>query len=74
MGYVLAFAPCVGCGQTFGFNPHRVPSLLHNGQREPVCRVCVARANPQRRANGLPEIIPAPDAYEPCDEYELPDD
>jgi len=70
-GYVFAFGPCLGCKQPFGFNPHRVPSIVVDGEREPICRECVARVNPQRRANGLPEIVPYPDAYEPLPEGEL---
>lgn len=71
-GYAIAFGPCVGCGLTFGFNPLRVPSLLWKGSREPVCAACVARVNPMRRANGVPPIVPLPDAYEPIAEEELP--
>jgi hypothetical protein len=72
MGYAYCYGPCVGCGRVFGFNPVRVPSCTVNGTREPVCRMCVARANPRRIANGLAPIVPLPDAYEPIDERELP--
>ena len=71
MGYALAMSPCIGCGQVFGYNPTRVPSITINGEREPICRFCVARVNPIRKANGLPPIVPLPDAYEPVDESEL---
>jgi hypothetical protein len=71
MGYAIAFSPCIGCRQPFGYNPLRVPSLPINGTREPICRACVARINPSRIANGLPPIVPLPDAYEPVDESEL---
>jgi hypothetical protein len=40
--------------------------------REPICRNCVERVNPQRIKNGLEPIVPLPDAYEPVDESELP--
>jgi hypothetical protein len=74
MGYAFCAGPCCGCGQPFVFNPRRVPSIRINGHRQPICRSCIARVNPMRRANGLEEIVPLPDAYEPCDERELPDD
>jgi len=71
MGYVTAMAPCIGCGALFSFNPVRVPSLFVNGQREPICRSCVDRVNPGRKANGLAPIVPHHDAYEACDESEI---
>lgn len=73
MGYVMAWAPCYGCGQVFGFNPLRVPSLTPPGgtTREPICEHCVERANRMRRVNGVPVIVPAPDAYAPVAEEEL---
>jgi len=70
--YALCYGPCFGCGRIFGFNPLRVPSILINGNREPICEACVNRANPRRLKNGLAPIDPAPDAYEACDEAELP--
>jgi len=60
-----------GCLRSFSFNLVRVPSVTINGQRESICRDCVIRANPMRRANGLPEILPLPDAYEACNKSEL---
>lgn len=70
-GYVFAMAPCVGCKQIFSFNPVRVPSLTWNGTRQPICRACVDRINPKRIANGVPPIVPLPDAYAECEEGEL---
>jgi hypothetical protein len=70
-GYVMAHGYCFGCGVLFSFNPVRVPSIGVHGVREPVCRACVERVNPQRIANGLEPIVPHPEAYEPCDEIEL---
>lgn len=67
MGYVMAMSACAGCKQPFSYNPHRVPSVRINGEREPICRSCVERANPQRIANGLDPIEVLPDAYEPLD-------
>jgi len=53
------------------FNPLRVPSILIEGEKEPVCRVCIEQANPERIKNGLPPIEIHPEAYEPCNENEL---
>ena len=73
MGYALCTSHCLGCHRLLSYNPMRVPSIRdpRTGSKEPVCADCVARVNPQRIANGLPPIVPAPDAYEPCDESEL---
>lgn len=71
MGVVQMFSACVNCGVAFFYNPNTVPSIRIKGFREPICRSCVERANPIRVANGLPPIVPAPDAYEACDESEL---
>jgi hypothetical protein len=49
MGYVFATSPCFGCGRVFSYNPMRVPSIRHNGDRKPVCIACVARVNPDRQ-------------------------
>jgi hypothetical protein len=65
MGYYFALGHCIACGQPFTFNPDRVPSLVVNGVREPVCKSCVDRVNPIRKAKGLPEIVPLPGAYAP---------
>ena len=72
MGFVVAFGICFGCKSNFSFNPMKVPSLTINGNREPFCRTCIERANPLRIKNGLAPIVPAPDAYAPCPEEELP--
>jgi hypothetical protein len=50
----------------------RVPSIDVSGSREPICRDCVERVNPMRKANGLEPIVPFDDAYEACDESEVP--
>jgi hypothetical protein len=72
MGCYLVLAPCVGCGNLFGFNPERVPSIRVDGVRQPVCRTCFDRRQAHRRANGLPEESLLPGAYEPAPE--LPED
>ncbi len=71
MAWVQCFGFCINCKRMFSFNPMRVPSIIHEGSREPVCEACVRAANPRRIANGLAPIVPLPDAYEPCDESEL---
>jgi hypothetical protein len=76
MGYCFCTSACYCCGRIFTYNPVRVPSvpahLTRTGTKEPVCRHCIEAANPKRIANGLEPIVPAPDAYEPVDESELP--
>lgn len=64
-GYMFAIGHCVRCDQRFTFNPDLVPSIRVNGEREPVCKNCIAWANTQRAANGLPLLEIMPGAYEP---------
>jgi hypothetical protein len=71
MGVVLAMGSCIGCKRMFSFNPIRVPSITIKGTRQPICAECVVRVNPMRAKNGLPLIVPSPDAYDACDENEL---
>lgn len=71
MGYAQAYGNCIGCKRLFAFNPVHVPSIRINGVLEPICLNCVNAANPKRKANGLPEIVPLPDAYDACEEGEL---
>jgi len=68
MGAYVLWATCYTCKGIFWCNPHRVPSININGEREPICRTCVERANPRRVANGLDPIQVLPGAYEPVDE------
>jgi len=76
VGVIHAFSACIGCGRQFFYNPIRVPSIVINGEREPICADCVARANPTRIANGLPPIVPMAGAYDAVEETEMiwPDD
>ena len=60
----FAMVTCIGCGRPFGCNPHLVPSITHLGERAAICQNCVNVANPQRKAKGLAEIMPAPGAYD----------
>ncbi len=68
MSFMLVMGHCYSCHQLMSFNPFKVPSLpaklTTTGTREPICRTCVERVNPQRVANGLPKIEIRPDAYE----------
>lgn len=64
-GYILAFGNCWACQNTFAFDPDRVPSIVVDGKREPLCRHCVKRANKIRKAAGAPLIVVLPDAYGP---------
>lgn len=69
MSYMQIIGHCFACGRVFVFNAEHVPSvpaeISGTGEREPICRDCVELANPKRVANGLPPIVPHPDAYEP---------
>lgn len=69
MGYMFCTAECVRCRALFTFNPLRVPSVVVNGTREPICKSCVEWANTERAKLGLPLFPVLPDAYEPveCD-------
>ena len=75
MGYMFVLGQCYGCGKTFTFNPHLVPSIPimpdgrvgAGGTREPICRDCVARANERRQASGLPLWHVSDEAYEPTE-------
>ncbi|TAL45546.1 MAG: hypothetical protein EPN91_01945 [Salinibacterium sp.] len=68
MGFMTCMGICYTCRVTFFFNPNTVPSLPANltttGEKEPVCRSCVERANPERIKNGLPPILIIDGAYE----------
>ena len=73
MGYAIVIGPCIGCGNTFGYSPSRVPSSSAvTGKAEPICRDCVDRINPLRIAHGLEPIKPLPGAYDPTEEGEIP--
>ena len=65
MGWMFVVGECYACKRLFTFNANHVPSIPIDGVREPICRDCVERANPERVKNGLEPIVPHPDAYEP---------
>lgn len=66
--YALMFALCCSCKMIIGFNPNKVPSLIVDGNREPLCKDCAELWNEMH-----PEIArPIQEgAYEPCDETEI---
>lgn len=77
MGYMIATSGCFCCKRLFAYNPDTVPSVRvnaqgqadPNGEREPICRACVEKANVIRKERGMQPINIRPDAYEPqqCD-------
>lgn len=72
MGVIFAMGPCYSCRRLISFNPYLVPSiprhLTSTGEKEPVCRECIERSNPERKKNGLPPIEILDGAYEPAEE------
>ena len=68
MGYAYMVGNCVACKRLIHFNPHRVPSLMINGYREPLCRTCAERWNEIHKGQER-EILSG--AYEPFPEEEL---
>ena len=65
MGYMLAMGFCYACKNLFSFNPDSVPSILIDGEREPLCMPCINKINARRAEKGHPPFIPLPDAYKP---------
>lgn len=57
--------PCWSCGRTFAFSAERVPSILIEGVRQPVCRACMELANAKRIEAGRDPHPILPGAYEP---------
>lgn len=73
MGYVMGVGKCFNCSGLMSFNPNLVPSIRDpkTGNREPVCKTCIERANPIREQNGLEPISIRQGAYEACNENEV---
>ncbi len=64
MGYMITTSNCVACNSLITFNPDHVPSLVVNGQREPLCRSCHGRWNEiHRTSKGLEPIPIHAEAY-----------
>lgn len=64
MPWMIVYGPCWSCHRMFTFSAERVPSLLVDGEREPLCRSCVERANVLRADKGLEPIVVLPGAYD----------
>jgi hypothetical protein len=65
MGYMFVLGSCYTCKQLFTFNASLVPSLKDQfGERQPICRTCMDRANAKRKEMGLEPHPIHPDAYE----------
>lgn len=72
MGYIYIIGPCVACGQIIHYNPHHVPSLRINRERQALCKNCHALWNQIHRTDkGLEPIPLHPLAYEPMPEEEF---
>lgn len=73
MGYALCVAQCYGCRGTFGFNPHKVPSVKDDqGIRQPICGDCVKVMQEKQRKMNVPVWPdPLPGAYEGLPEEDL---
>ncbi len=71
MGYAIVTGTCFGCQTFFGYNPHRVPSIRIDGERQAICRDCagIVQGNQRRSGTAVTEIHP--EAYEPVHESEL---
>jgi hypothetical protein len=68
MGFIYVMGECCACHQMIGFNPHKVPSLIINGRREPLCKSCANRWNELHPENARPILK---GAFEPIDENEI---
>lgn len=71
MGLVFVTGPCYCCGSIISFHPNLVPSIQVEGVREPVCSICIDKANPEREKRGLDPITIPEGAYEAADESEI---
>lgn len=72
-GFVTGQGACCACGTPIVFNPHRVPSIRINGEKEPLCRSCFAQWNEIHRiSKGLDPVPLDPEAYDPAQEGDGP--
>lgn len=65
MAWMIVHGHCINCGYLFSFNPELVPSIRVKGEREPVCKDCITRANEARKLAGHSLFWIHPDAYGP---------
>ena len=72
MGYVFMLGACGSCGQSFTFNPMKVPSFKDaKGVKQPVCQSCLTAINKIRKERGLSHAPALSGAYEACPESEI---
>lgn len=64
-GVFTCLGPCWACKKTMVFDPELVPSIVVEGQAEPLCARCVERANRLRKDTDFPPIVPLPGAWGP---------
>ena len=66
MTYSLIHSECIGCQQLISYNADHVPSIVVEGQREPLCEACHGEWNQIHRvAHGLEPIDLHTNAYAP---------
>jgi hypothetical protein len=64
-GGLFVLGPCVICGNHFSFNAERVPSLVVQGVRQPVCEPCVPAVNGElERLGRTDRLTILPGSYE----------
>lgn len=63
MGVYTFNGICFCCGKHFSFHPNKVPVVIIDDVKQPVCEDCVKKVNPMRIAKGLPPITYESDAY-----------
>ena len=66
MSYMYCLGSCIACNKIIHFNPNKVPSLVIDGTKEPLCANCHNKWNEIHRVNkGLEPVDIDPQAYEP---------
>lgn len=68
MGYAIMMGHCIACKNPISFNPTKVPSLMIDGKRQPICKRCADRWNELHPEAARPILD---GAYEHFDENEL---
>ena len=64
-GHMFMVASCCSCRAVVFCNPERVPSLVIEGVREPLCRSCFDLWNDiHRTSKGLEPVALDPAAYD----------
>ena len=70
--FVFMLGACGLCHQPFSFHPNKVPSMLIDGKKEPICLNCFNHAQASRKEHGLePWPAPLPGAYEGDEEENI---